>query len=56
MNTNMTGIRWFLKDNCVLVLWAKIALGGLRLFLSVFVVDFYRSGINRDEPVASKIS
>ena len=26
MNTNMTGIRWFRKILCILVLWAKVAL------------------------------
>ena len=40
MNTNMTGFRWFSKNLCVLVLWAKVisaleGLSGLSLRLSV---------------------
>ena len=25
MNSNMTGFRWFSKDLCILVFWAKVA-------------------------------
>ena len=35
MNTNMTGLKWFTKNLCVIVLWTKVAsaLEGLRVIL-----------------------
>ena len=39
LDTNMTGFKWFSKDFCIFVLWAKVAsaLEGLRLLLDVVV-------------------
>ena len=38
MNSNMTGFRWFSKNLCILVFWAKVAsaLEGLRQVTQCF--------------------
>ena len=43
MNTNMTGFRWFSKNLCILVLWAKVAsaLEGLSINDYCYIYFYY---------------
>ena len=36
MNTNMTGLRWFFKNPCVIVLWMTVA-SALEISLTIVV-------------------
>ena len=47
MNTNMTGLRWFIRSLCFLVLWTKVAsvsIGRIKELVAACQIDSCTSG------------